>query len=197
MNDFDWVQWGIVSAMGMAASGGGAWAGFQGGKAGKSLRRILFAAAGRGAFCVFVLSLVTATVIAHYELRELGRPLGRPMTHMLSPYPLSGMDEGPRQYITWADDQGLSGLELDQEGWLAAHYDGHGLGVQCGECRGRIYYNPSEVTRLAMAKGAIWAFVAPVFCLIGTIPAMITATMAFNFGARKRLAAEVWREQSR
>ncbi len=192
MNDFDWIQWSVLSSMAMAASGGGAWAGFRGGKAGNNLWKTLGAAASRGAFCVFALSLVAAVVIAHYELRELGRPI----KHGLSSYRIAGMDDDCLRYITWADERGMSGLVLDQEGWLAAHYDGHGTRTYCDTCQYRMYQNPTGLMHRAMAKGLVWGVLTPISCALGMIPAMMAATMAFNFGARKRTETEFWTNQA-
>jgi hypothetical protein len=66
----------------------------------------------------------------------------------------------------------------------------------CPRCEPDAYTNPTSVVNRAMGRGTIWAFVAPVFCLAGAVPALIAAAVAYNFGSRRRIEEEWWKSQA-
>ena len=142
--------------------------GYLGGRTGLSYARSLVRAAGRGGLFIFLISIIYATVVALYDLRETPKH---------------------SQYIKWIDANGIRGLILDNAAW---DNNGH---CHCCTCLWYAYslgdIKPTDVVYGAMCRGFFIAFIAPVYSIIGSVCTGIAAGLAFPFGTRRRACRNV------
>lgn len=178
MIEIDWLQFSVAATILMVSVGGGVWVGFLGGKQGHGRFRTMGRAVGRSALLIFAGTTILAGVLAHHELGEEAREIGN--------------------YVEFKDLDGFHGLKLDHEEWWAAQVRRHNVThwCNCPRCEPEDDYNPTNVVNRAMGRATIWAFLAPVFCLAGAIPAMVSAAFAFNFGVRARIVERWQREHA-
>lgn len=179
MMEIDWLQLAVASTILMAAVGSGAWAGFVGGKRGHGRKKTFVRAVGLSALLIFATTTVAAAVLAHLELRKEAQEIGN--------------------HVSLKDGHGIHGLELDHEAWWEGEVRRHNIThwCNCPRCEPEDFYNPTNVVNRAMGRATIWAFIAPVFCLAGAIPAVMSAAIAFNFGVRHRIQKEWWTQQGK
>ncbi len=137
--------------------------GYLGGRTGLSYAHSLARASGRGGLLIILISIIYATVIALYDLREA---------------------PNHSEYIKWTDTNGLWGLSLDNTAW-----DNNGR-CHCCTCLPYAYaygdINPTDVVYGALCRGFSIAYIAPVYSIIGAVCTGFVASIAFPFGARRR-----------
>lgn len=177
MIEIDWLQFAVAATLCMAALVGGAWSGYVGGRSGHGRLRTFGRAVGRSALLILATTAVLAAVLAHHELRVEARE--------------------PGNRVEFKDPAGLTGLKLDHETWWEGEVARHNIThwCNCPRCWPEYSSNPTNVANRAMGRATIWAFLAPVFCLFGAVPAIVAAAFAFNFGARVSIEQRWQREQ--
>lgn len=172
MMEVDWLQWAVASAVLMAAVCGGAWAGYLSGRSGHGRARAFGMAMGRSSLLIFATTAILAGGLAHYELRKEAMEF--------------------RNHVELKDPTGWSGLRLEHDEWWAWEVDRHNIThwCNCPRCWPDHFRNPTTIVNHALGRATIWAFLAPVFCLAGIIPAMIACAFAYNFGVQRRIQSQ-------
>lgn len=153
-----------ISASVIAAGlGGGIWAGYQAGRDGRKLAFAMVRGAGRSGLLIIACTSIIALSVSLHELRSARE---RYLVHT------------PGSFYCGCFGCMESELTSSPTPMTRAH-----LQAQLRD--------PIGVLLSATAPGAIWAFLAPAFALLGAVPAAIGGGVAHTFGLRARETARV------
>lgn len=182
MIEVDWSEWWLISAIAFVFLMIGGVTGFRAACGAMSLRQGLARAMRNGALAVVLGAIVSAIVVSHVRLWLLGKDT-RHRVHMRHPL---------LDFVS-VDQNGIHhGLELDYEGYWNRHSYG------CGNCWWTCSpawcgaESPTELNWIVdkeIARGAVWAFLAPMWIIFGSIPLLGAATVGFSMGAVRRIPA--------
>jgi uncharacterized protein (DUF697 family) len=170
-------------SMGLGIPWIGGWAaGRGGGRRGLDIGRSLVRAVGFGCLSITAASVLTAAVMALLAVAET-------VAESEASLPV----QEPHPYIAWKDDTPWQGVALDQTAWLMDRPQNHDPWpfwyCDCVHCIWEL--SPEGRMRDAVARGFSWAFFAPVFCIIGAIPATIAGYIGHALGTAARARDEV------
>lgn len=139
-----------------------------------------------GAYAVLVIPILVALVLAHTELAKLGADVSSAPDVAL----WSGRDHA---YVK-VHPEGLEhGLKLNYEGfWKDRSYNCgscwgcFGSSAQFGSCAARSPRDLNEVVDECIAVGAVWAFLAPMWAILGAFPLLGSATVGYSMGLGRK-----------
>lgn len=181
MIEVDWSDWWLMSVIAACFLGIGGVTGFRAGAKALPVKQALGKAMKNGVCTVIVGTTLLAIAIAGFQLWELGIWSEREV----SEYELLQEHE---PFISGHPDGIQFGLRLDYEGyWEELSYQSCGhFWSTCARCAPRSPRELDDVVNEAIAHGAVWAFLTPMWLLFGSAPLLGAATVGHSFGIRRR-----------